>query len=49
MKALKPFTTNMALRDSLDSNKKYADVNQEDLPKDILDKIKLIEKAFKKH
>ena len=44
---VKPFTTNMALRDSLDSNKKHADINQEDLPKDILNKIKLIEKAFK--
>ena len=46
---VKPFTTNMALRDSLDSNKKHTDINQEDLPKDILNKIKLIEKAFKKH
>jgi hypothetical protein len=44
---MKPFTTNMALRDSLDSKKQTEDINSEDLPKDILHKIKLIEKAFK--
>ena len=47
MKKLKPFTTNMTLRDSLDSRKRIDDINLEDLPKDIQQKMKLIEKAFK--
>lgn len=45
---MKRFTTNMALRDSLDSTKKTKqNTPPEDLPKEILHKIKLIEKAFK--
>ena len=48
VKTMKPFTTNMAVQDSLNSNKKpTADTNSEDLPKEILHKIKLIKKAFK--
>jgi hypothetical protein len=48
VKTMKPFTTNMALKDSLDSNKKSTyDTKSDDLPKEILQKIKLIEKAFK--
>jgi hypothetical protein len=44
----KSFTTNMALMDSLDSNKKQTDISAlEELPKEILQKLKLIEKAFK--
>ena len=47
-KTMKPFTTNMALKDSLDSNKKSRESSEsEELPKEILHKIKLIEKAFK--
>jgi hypothetical protein len=44
---MKPFTTNLALKDSLDSRKKSTDFKSEVLPKEILDKLKLIEKAFK--
>ena len=48
VKTMKPFTTNMSLQDSLDSKKKpEGDNKSEDLPKEILHKIKLIEKAFK--
>ena len=48
MKTMKPFTTNMTLKDSLDSNKKSRESSEsEELPKEILHKIKLIEKAFK--
>jgi hypothetical protein len=44
---MKPFTTNMALQDSLSSKKRTANENIEELPKDIQHKLKLIEKAFK--
>ena len=45
---MKPFTTNMALKDSLNSDKKQEkSTKTETLPKEILQKIKLIEKAFK--
>jgi hypothetical protein len=43
-----PFTMNMTLMDSLDSRKKQSkDLMEEDLPKEVLQKLKLIEKAFK--
>ena len=41
------FTTNLALTDSLDSKKSTNNTGLEGLPKEILDKIKLIEKAFR--
>jgi hypothetical protein len=44
---MKPFTTNLALQDSLSSRKRTSTENIEELPKDIQHKIKLIEKAFK--
>jgi hypothetical protein len=45
---MKPFTTNIALKDSLNSDKKQEkSTKTEALPKEILHKIKLIEKAFK--
>jgi len=44
---MKPFTTNLALKDSLDSRKESIYFKSEVLPKEILDKLKLIEKAFK--
>ncbi|MGD2066692.1 MAG: hypothetical protein PVI43_05950 [Candidatus Bathyarchaeota archaeon] len=44
---MKPFTTNLALQDSLTSKKKLGTENPENLPKDIQHKLKLIEKAFK--
>lgn len=43
--SLAPFSAEMELRDSLDS-KNQTD-NFEDLPKDIIQKLKLIEKVFK--
>ena len=42
---MKPFSTNLALQDSLTSKKNG--INEEDLPKEIKHKLKLIEKAFK--
>lgn len=45
-KWMQRFTTNMALQDSLRSTKK-TEIKKEDLPKEILHKIKLIEKAFR--
>lgn len=48
-KSMKNFSTNMALQDSLTSKKKTTNGKETDtLPKEILDKIKLIEKAFRK-
>ena len=47
VKTMKPFTTNLALQDSLTSKKRMSNQNTEDLPKDIQHKLKLIEKAFK--
>ena len=48
VRTMKRFTTNMALQDSLDSKKKTKkNTRSEDLPKEILHRIKLIEKAFK--
>ncbi|MGD9131797.1 MAG: hypothetical protein PVH73_09535 [Candidatus Bathyarchaeota archaeon] len=45
---MKRFSLNMTLQDSLDSKKKLTENGEtEDLPKEILHKIKLIEKAFK--
>ena len=44
---MKPFSTNMTLQDSLTSKKKTGTENLEELPKDIQQKLKLIEKAFK--
>jgi hypothetical protein len=44
---MKPFTTNLALQDSLRSRKKTKDEDLEELPKEIQHKLKLIEKAFK--
>jgi hypothetical protein len=44
---MKPFTTNLALQDSLSSRKRTEDQNPEELPKEIQHKLKLIEKAFK--
>ena len=46
-KNMKTFTTNLALKDSLDSRRDSADFTSEVLPKEILAKLKLIEKAFK--
>ena len=40
-------STNLALKDSLDSHKNENGTELEGLPKEILDKIKLIEKAFR--
>jgi hypothetical protein len=45
VKILAPFSAEMELRDSLDS--KNQKENLEDLPQEILKKLKLIEKAFK--
>jgi hypothetical protein len=45
VKILTPFSAEMELRDSLDS--KNQKENLEDLPQEILKKLKLIEKAFK--
>lgn len=47
VKNMKPFTTNFALKDSLDSRKEPTDFKSEVLPKEIQDKLKLIEKVFK--
>ena len=44
---MKPFTTNLALKDSLDHRRESTDFTSELLPKEILAKLKLIEKAFK--
>jgi hypothetical protein len=44
---MKPFTTNLALQDSLSSRRRAENENMEDLPKDVQQKLKLIEKAFK--
>ena len=40
---MKPFTTNLALKDSLDSRKEHTDFKSEVLPKEIQDKLKLLE------
>ena len=47
VKNMKPFTTNFALKDSLDSRKEPTDFKSDVLPKEIQDKLKLIEKVFK--
>jgi hypothetical protein len=47
VKNMKPFTTNLALQDSLSSRRKTEDENIDELPKEIQQKLKLIEKAFK--
>lgn len=44
---MKNFTTNLALKDSLDSRKKSKNDEPEVLSKEIQHKIKLIEKAFR--
>ena len=46
-KNMNPLTTNMELMDSLDSKKKTQYSAEEELPKEIAQKLKLIEKAFK--
>jgi len=47
VKDMKPFSTNLALQDSLRSRKETENENTENLPKEIQQKLKLIEKAFK--
>lgn len=43
---MNPFTAHIELMDSLDSKKK-GQYSEEELPKEIAQKLKLIEKAFK--
>jgi len=44
---MKPFTTNMALQNSLSPKNETTNEKSRELPKEIRDKIKLIEKVFK--
>ena len=47
VKILTPFSAEMELRDSLDSKNQTENLEDLNLPKEILKKLKLIEKAFK--
>ena len=47
VKILAPFSAEMELRDSLDAKNQTENLEDLNLPKEILKKLKLIEKAFK--